>query len=37
VRHPVFEKAVKNLRKRPVENELIFESGAIGFTSRLAK
>jgi hypothetical protein len=34
---PAYEKALKNLRKLPVENELIFESEAIDFTNRLAE
>lgn len=34
---PAYEKAVKNLRKLPVENELVFEAGATEFTNRLAE
>ncbi len=34
---PAYEKAVKNLRKLPIKNELVFESEATEFTNRLAE
>ncbi|WP_397385584.1 hypothetical protein [Prosthecobacter sp.] len=34
---PAYEKAVKNLRNLPVENELVFEAGATEFTNCLAE